>query len=163
MERGRKNRRNIRKQAVRNAVMLVQTIRRRILFTGGSGVLSTTLLAGVVLATAGNGCFVGVDVAGGAPAARVSPGFGLAVVLADNSSLTVLSTNANLRWLDSSDTRQRCSRVKIVQLPALQGSTLCARTAIRLSMKSAVPIKIYKSGLGARIYTLFPNLLARGF
>lgn len=38
--RGRKNRRNIRKQVVRNAKTVVQTIRRRILLTAG-GVLST--------------------------------------------------------------------------------------------------------------------------
>ncbi len=46
IERGRKNRRNIRKQVVRKPTMLAQTILRRILLTGGSGVLSTTAPAG---------------------------------------------------------------------------------------------------------------------
>jgi len=65
--------------------MLAQTILRRILLTGGSGALSTTFPAGGVLATAGNGCLTGVEVAGGAPAATVSPGFGVGVLLADDS------------------------------------------------------------------------------
>lgn len=65
--------------------MLAQTIRRLILLTGGSGVLSTTLVAGGVFATAGKGCFTGVEVAGGAPAGTVSPGFGVGVLVADDS------------------------------------------------------------------------------
>lgn len=46
--RGRKKRRNIRKQVVRKPTTLAQTMRRRILFTGGSGVLSTTAPGGFV-------------------------------------------------------------------------------------------------------------------
>ena len=65
--------------------MLAQTILRRILLTGGSGELSTTFPAGGVFAIAGKGCLTGVDVAGGAPAGTVSPGFGVEVLLADNS------------------------------------------------------------------------------
>lgn len=42
IERGRKNRRNIRKHVVRNPATLAQTILRRILLTGGSGARSTT-------------------------------------------------------------------------------------------------------------------------
>ena len=42
MDRGRKNRTNIKKHVVRNAATDAQTMRRRILLTGGSGVLSTT-------------------------------------------------------------------------------------------------------------------------
>ena len=41
IERGRKNRTNIRKQVVKNPAMLYQTIRRRVLLTGGSGADST--------------------------------------------------------------------------------------------------------------------------
>lgn len=41
MARGRKKRRNIKKQVVRNPATLAQTMRRRILFTAG-GALSTT-------------------------------------------------------------------------------------------------------------------------
>ena len=85
MERGRKNRRNIRKQVVRNPAMLAQTILRRILLTGGSGVLSTTFPAGGVFATAGKACFVGGALAGGAPADTVSPEFGVGARLADDS------------------------------------------------------------------------------
>ena len=65
--------------------MLAHTILRRILFTGGSGELSTTFPAGGVFAIAGNGFLTGVDVAGGAPAWTVSPGFGVGVLLADDS------------------------------------------------------------------------------
>ena len=85
IERGRKNRRNMKKDVIRKPEMLAQTIRRRILLTGGSGVLSTTFVAGGVFAIAGNGCFTGVEVAGGAPAGTVSPGFGVGVLLADDS------------------------------------------------------------------------------
>jgi hypothetical protein len=65
--------------------MLAQTIRRLILLTGGSGVLSTIFPAGGVFETAGNGCFTGAEVAGGAPAGTVSPGFEVGVLLADDS------------------------------------------------------------------------------
>src|SRR5215210_5720325 len=83
MLRGRKKRRNIRKLVARNPAMLAQMMRRRILLTGGSGVLSTTapvaLAAtgfGMPLATAAVGVVVdlaappapGVRAAGGAPA-----------------------------------------------------------------------------------------------
>ena len=80
--------------------MLAQTIRRLILLTGGSGVLSTTFKAGGVLATAGKGCFTGVEVAGAAPAGTVSPGFAVGVLLADDS-LAGVSNYETLRrlWL----------------------------------------------------------------
>ena len=55
---GRKKRRNMKKHVARNAVMLVQTMRRRILLTAGSGLLSTTGPDG--LATGGG---AGFDVA----------------------------------------------------------------------------------------------------
>src|SRR5207253_632214 len=58
--RGRKNLTNIRKQVVRKPAMLYQTIRRRVLFTGGSGVDSTTTAGGF----AGAG-FAGTFAAGG--------------------------------------------------------------------------------------------------
>jgi hypothetical protein len=49
----------MKKHVARKPTMLVQTIRRRILFTGGSGVLSTTAPAGfgAALAVAGSGGF----------------------------------------------------------------------------------------------------------
>jgi len=65
--------------------MLAQTILRLILLTGGSGVLSTIFPEGGVFATAGNGCLTGEEVAGGAPAGTVSSGFGVGVLLADDS------------------------------------------------------------------------------
>jgi hypothetical protein len=62
IERGRKNRTNIRKQVVKNPATLYQTIRRRVLLTGGSGVDSTTtaglaaaLATGVAAPRAGGG------------------------------------------------------------------------------------------------------------
>jgi len=68
--RGRKNRMNIRKQVVRNPTTLAQTIRRRILLTGGSGVDSTTTAGGLPAGLAGT---LGAEGAaglagGGAPA-----------------------------------------------------------------------------------------------
>jgi len=79
--RGKKNRRNIKKLTTRNPVTLAQTIRRRILLTGGSGVLSTMFVAGGVFAAGGNDGFAGAGVAGGAPAGTVSPGAGEVEVL----------------------------------------------------------------------------------
>ena len=46
MDRGRKNRTNIRKKVMREPATVAHTMRRRILFTGGSAVVSTTV-AGV--------------------------------------------------------------------------------------------------------------------
>jgi hypothetical protein len=46
IERGRKNRTNIRKKVSRDPATVAQTIRRRILFTGGSALVSTTAAAG---------------------------------------------------------------------------------------------------------------------
>jgi hypothetical protein len=67
----------------RNPVILAQTILRRILFTGGSGVLSTTGPAGGVFAAGGKGGFTVAGEGGVVPAATVSPGD--AVVFADSS------------------------------------------------------------------------------
>ena len=67
--RGKKNRRNIRKQVVKNPTTAAQTIRRRILLTGGSGALCTTAPAclGVGLAV-GVKDFAGAEVGGGVTA-----------------------------------------------------------------------------------------------
>src|ERR1044071_4951126 len=46
IERGRKNRTNIRKKVIKEPATVAHTIRRRILFTGGSVVPSTTAAAG---------------------------------------------------------------------------------------------------------------------
>jgi len=51
--RGRKNRKNIRKQVVKNPATVAHTMRRRILLTGGSGVLSTTAAGGLPAGRAG--------------------------------------------------------------------------------------------------------------
>src|ERR1044072_3024235 len=58
IERGRKNRTNIRKNGVSAPAVVAQTMRRRILLTGGSEVVSTTVagaagLAGVAAARGG--------------------------------------------------------------------------------------------------------------
>ena len=67
--RGKKNRRNIRKQVVRNPTTAAQTIRRRILLTGGSGALSTTAPAALGAGfAAGGGAFAGAEGGGGGAA-----------------------------------------------------------------------------------------------
>src|SRR6185295_1419883 len=90
IERGRKNRRNIRKHVVRNPATLAQTIRRRILLTGGSGVLSTTApgaFGGVLLAASAGFAAAGVPGADG-PAPLVPPGVaGVVTWLPDTSGL----------------------------------------------------------------------------
>lgn len=74
--RGKKNRKNIRKQVVRNPTTEAQTIRRLILLTGGSGALSTTAPAALGAGfTAGGAAFAGA--AGGGGAGAVSPAVAL--------------------------------------------------------------------------------------
>lgn len=87
MERGRKNRRNIRKQVVRKPTTLAQTIRRRILLTGGSGVLSTTAPAGLdtVFAAGGSGGLAATDPRDGSAAGTVSAGCEVVAFSADSS------------------------------------------------------------------------------
>src|SRR5258706_13394780 len=89
MERGRKNRMNIRKQVVRNPAMLSQMMRRRFLFTGGSGTDSTITAGGF---PAGRATAFG---AGGVAAVA-----GVAA-MAEPSFVKLLSTPENLR-LDQS-------------------------------------------------------------
>jgi hypothetical protein len=71
----------------RNPVMLAHTILRRILFTGGSGVLSTTAPAGwvTVFDAAGSGGLAAVGSRAGTPAATVSPGCAVVWFAADSS------------------------------------------------------------------------------
>jgi len=52
IERGRKNRTNIRKNVINEPATVAHTIRRRILFTGGSDVVSTTAAGAAGLAAA---------------------------------------------------------------------------------------------------------------
>src|SRR5215213_10925503 len=80
MLRGRKKRRNIRKLVTKNPPMLAQMMRRLILLTGGSGVLSTTAPVaraatgfGMPLATEAVGVVVDLD-APGAPGVRAAGG-----------------------------------------------------------------------------------------
>ena len=94
MERGRKNRRNMKKQVARKPTTVAQTIRRRILFTAGSGALSTTAPAGrgAAFAAGGNGGFTaGIGLAG-VPAATVSPGCEVLALSGARSESSGLST-----------------------------------------------------------------------
>jgi hypothetical protein len=78
--RGRKNRRNMKKQVARNPVTLAHTMRRRILLTAG-GALSTTDPGGVRgrATAAGTAAFgAGGGEAGGVPAGVSTAGFAVA-------------------------------------------------------------------------------------
>ena len=88
MVRGRKNRTNIRKQVVRKPATLAQTIRRLILLTGGSGVLSTTAPGALDTGFAAGGV-VGFTGGGGAGEPF---GAGGAALSGHKSRLAVLST-----------------------------------------------------------------------
>ena len=81
----------------RKPVMLAQTILRRILLTGGSGVLPTTAPAdaGGVFAAGGGRGFTGAAVADGSPAFTVSPGCGVVALLAGKPWVAGLSTETN--------------------------------------------------------------------
>ena len=90
--------------------MLAQTIRRRILFTGGSGVLSTTAPTGfaalAVTARAGGAAAGGgKGAAGPAPAGAWAVGVLGTSLPADCGSFP-LSTTVDLRQLSSEDTLQ---------------------------------------------------------
>ena len=87
--RGRKNRTNIRKQVVRKPATLAQTIRRLILLTGGSGVLSTTAPGALVAGFAVGGAAVGFTGGGGAGEPFGAGGVALS---GHKSRLAVLST-----------------------------------------------------------------------
>jgi hypothetical protein len=116
-------------------------MRRRILFTGGSVVVSTMFgFTGGTFAAGGSDGFTGAGVDGGAPAATVSPGSAtFEMLFADDSSLAEVSTSKPLRRLNY--TLQRCIRVKNIELPRLQGSLSAQEHDIRLYMKSTEPIK----------------------
>ena len=66
MERGRKNRTNIRKNVIKEPATVAHTMRRRILLTGGSELVSTTAAAveGFAGAAALGGALAGVPVIG---------------------------------------------------------------------------------------------------
>ena len=157
IERGRKNLRNIKKQVVRKPAMLAQTILRLILLTGGSGVLSTMFPAGGVLAIAGSGCLTGVDTAGGAPAGTVSPGFGVAVevLLADDSG--GVSTIKPSVGFSGSDTLQRCSRVGMIQIPAMQGLLSAHNALFVYTLRTTGQSKVIKLGAVRVFITFFSN------
>jgi len=91
--RGRKKRRNIKKHVVRNPTTLAQTMRRRILFTGGSGVLSTIAAGGFVagFAVSGGVLTTGAVGGGGATVDTLDLVCGSAARFAVRSSLTSLS------------------------------------------------------------------------
>src|SRR5829696_6299412 len=76
MLRGRKKRTNIRKHVVRKPATATQTMRRRVLLTGGSGLLSSTAPAGLAadLATPLATVAVGVEDALAAPSAMRAAG-----------------------------------------------------------------------------------------
>lgn len=84
MDRGRKKRRNIKKYATKLAAIADQTMRRRILLTGGSGALSTsepTGLATTRAAGAATAVFGGAGfAAGGVPAGVSTSGEALATL-----------------------------------------------------------------------------------
>src|SRR6185437_2062871 len=84
MDRGRKKRTNIRKQVVKNPAMLHQTMRRRVLFTGGSGTDSTT--------TAGLAAAFGTGVAAPRAGGGIGGPAGFSVLATDVSVLGLLST-----------------------------------------------------------------------
>jgi hypothetical protein len=135
MERGRKNRTNIRKQVVRNPAMLNQTIRRRVLFTGGSGTDSTTTDG--AFATV----FAGAFGAGGAEA--VAGG----AATAELSSLKLLSTAENLPPLTIDFQAVQRSHVNAgdcvekYTIPRDTGIDVSAKTKVSLFTKSAAHLK----------------------
>lgn len=159
MARGRKKRRNIRKEVMRKPATLAHTMRRRILFTVGSGVLSRTgptpfapLDVTALLATGRDGVVAGILV--GLPLG------------ADSSWFTSLSTNEpparSLRW--NAINSVYCLRYTSTLLqranytiPRKAGITLCkVARLVNLNIKSADPLK-YMIWFGGSIYTLFSD------
>lgn len=112
--------------------MLAQTIRRRILLTGGSGVLSTTAPTGfaapAVTARAGGAAAGGgPGAAGPAPAGAWAVGVLGTSLPADCGSLP-LSTTVDLRQLSSEDTLPRESQSEIYNSPPCRDHPLRTNT-----------------------------------
>jgi hypothetical protein len=130
IERGRKKRINIKKQVVRNPAMLNQTIRRRVLFTGGSGTDSTTT--------------------DGAFAAGFTGAFGAGGVTAELSCFKLSSTAENLRprrsifRLCSAHTSTPGDCCENYTIPRDTGINVSVKTKVNLFTKSAAHLKSYK-------------------
>ena len=122
---------------VRNPAMLNQTIRRRVLFTGGSGTDSTTTDGAF---TAG---FNGAFGTGGAEAV------GGGAATAELSCFKLLSTAENLRSGDrfpdcAALTLQRRGFVENYTIPRDTGIDVSVKTKVSLFTKSAAHLKSYK-------------------
>src|SRR6266404_5626412 len=160
MERGRKNRMNIKKQVVRNAVTLSQMIRRRFLFTGGSGTDSTT--------TAG-GFPAGLATAFGAEGAAVVAG---GTATAELSSFKLLSTPEGLHPLSLDFPGRRCGHtstpgdcVEKYTVPRDTGIAVSVKTNLALITRSATVPNSNKKLINFpadAFYTTFAIVLARG-
>ena len=145
-------------------------MRRRILLTAGSGVLSTTAPAGfgAAFATGGVGGLATAGLGDGSAAGTGSPVCEVVALLAARSSLSGLSTMRILRLPELSGyTLQRGKEYKLKNYttPRSAGITLCVETSIRLYIKSAEAKTMQNLIIAARcdIYTLFRNLLASAF
>jgi hypothetical protein len=84
--RGRKNRRNMKKFVARKPVTLTHTMRRRSLFTGGSGALSTNGPPAGGLAATGFGGALATAAVGVVPACAAPGATRAAGVVADGTS-----------------------------------------------------------------------------
>ena len=123
--RGKKNRRNIRKHVVKNPTMAAQTIRRRILLTGGSGALSTTAPAALRVGfAAGGDAFAGAEGGGGVTAWFPDTGGEVFDDSGDSSSLFGLSTlHTSVAWnLRPRPTRRRRYTCTSIAEPELYNS-----------------------------------------
>src|SRR5258708_5277670 len=160
MERGRKNRMNIKKQVVRKAVTLSQMMRRRFLFTGASGIDSTT--------TAG-GFPAGLATAFGAGGAAVVAG---GTATAEVSSFKLLSTPrrppptaAQFSGSRSAHTSTPGDCVEKYTVPRDTGIAVSVKTNLALITRSAtVPNSNNKliNFPADAFYTTFAIVLARG-
>jgi hypothetical protein len=156
IDRGKKNRRNMKKLVARNPATLAQTIRRLILLTGAE--LSTTAPGcGTGRAAAAGTAVFG---AGGAAAGGVPAG----VSITDPpivSCVLELSTNANLHQLRSAtwvgskvlneDTRLLPMQSESYNFPQGRELSLLSGSNFRVNIKSSAPKKFMKLARSANL------------
>ena len=153
IERGRKNRTNIRKQVVRKPAMLAQTMRRRILLTGGSGADSTTSAGGFPAGFAGVFAVAGAAGAGGSATATD-------VSLVGTRSTPMTSRKAATWNLKESHCYVEDCEL-IIQSPTPQGSNVSAKPKCVCSLKNAPRPKRIINWRGRRLLYIFRVLVGK--
>jgi len=152
MERGRKNRTNIKKSVIRNVATEDHTIQRRILLTFGSGVLSTSAGDDWTTGVADGVVCAGVDEA-------LAPRRSLSAWLSKSKPPSVENDVRYFRRYTSTS----IAECKLYSSPNNRDYSLRSKANYLLKHEERRPCKKQYNVVGGDIYTLFRNSLARIF